>query len=46
MMALVLMVPDALERVEAQLPTTFPRVVFNAIRRGMLAQAERFVAEA
>jgi serine/threonine-protein kinase HipA len=45
MMALVLLVPDALERVEAQLPTTFPRVVFNAIRRGMLAQAERFVAE-
>ncbi|MDB5871052.1 MAG: toxin HipA [Ramlibacter sp.] len=45
MVGLVLQVPDALERVEAELPPAFPRTVFNAIRRGMLAQAERFVAE-
>lgn len=45
MVALVLLVPDALERAEAQLPDRFPKSVFAAIKRGMLAQAERFVAE-
>lgn len=45
MVALVLQVPDALERVEAELPGDFPRAVFTAIRRGMTAQAERFVAQ-
>ncbi len=45
MVGLVLQVPDALERVEAELPQGFPRGVFTSIRRGMLAQAERFVAE-
>jgi len=43
--ALVLQVPDALERVAEELPPHFPKTVFTAIRRGMLAQAERFVAE-
>lgn len=45
MVALVLQVPDALERVAAQLPPDFPMPVFTAIREGMLAQAEKFVAE-
>jgi serine/threonine-protein kinase HipA len=45
MVALVLQVPDALERVAAQLPADFPKAVFTAIRRGMLAQAEKFVSE-
>jgi serine/threonine-protein kinase HipA len=45
MVALVLQVPDALERVADELPAHFPKAVFTAIRRGMLAQAERFVAE-
>lgn len=45
MVALVLQVPDALERMEAQLPAGFPRKVFKPIRTGMLAQAEKFVAE-
>jgi serine/threonine-protein kinase HipA len=45
MVALVLQVPDALERVAEELPPHFPKAVFAAIRRGMLAQAERFVAE-
>lgn len=45
MVGLVLQVPDALERVEDELPPRFPRPVFDAIRRGMLAQAEKFVAE-
>lgn len=45
MVALVLQVPDALERVAAQLPPDFPKPVFTAIRAGMLAQAEKFVAE-
>jgi serine/threonine-protein kinase HipA len=45
MVALVLQVPDALERVGAQLPPDFPEPVFKAIRRGMLEQAEKFVAE-
>jgi len=31
--------------VEDELPVGFPKYVFAAIRRGMLAQAERFVAE-
>lgn len=45
MVALVLQVPHALERVAEQLPPDFPEPVFSAIRRGMLAQAEKFVAE-
>jgi serine/threonine-protein kinase HipA len=45
MVALVLQVPDALERVADELPPHFPRQVFTAIRRGMLAQAEKFVAQ-
>jgi serine/threonine-protein kinase HipA len=45
MVGLVLQVPDALERVEDQLPAGFPRPVFTAIRRGMLAQARKFVDE-
>jgi serine/threonine-protein kinase HipA len=45
MVALVLQVPDALERVANELPPHFPRQVFTAIRRGMLAQAEKFVAQ-
>jgi serine/threonine-protein kinase HipA len=45
MVGLVLQVPDALERVEDQLPGGFPRPVFSAIRRGMLAQAGKFVDE-
>jgi serine/threonine-protein kinase HipA len=45
MVARVLQVPDALERVADELPPHFPRPVFTAIRRGMLAQAEKFVAE-
>jgi serine/threonine-protein kinase HipA len=45
MVALVLQVPDALERVADELPPHFPWSVFTAIRRGMLAQAEKFVAE-
>ncbi len=45
MVALVLMVPDALDRVRALLPPGFPPRVFSAIRAGMIAQAERFVAE-
>lgn len=45
MVALVLQVPDALQRVAAQLPPGFPEPVFSAIRRGMLAQAEKFMDE-
>lgn len=45
MVALVLQVPDALERVAAELPKGFPARVFNPIRAGMLAQAEQFIAE-
>jgi serine/threonine-protein kinase HipA len=45
MVGLVLTVPDALERVAALLPDGFPQRVFKPIRAGMLAQAERFVAE-
>jgi serine/threonine-protein kinase HipA len=45
MVALVLHVPDALERVATQLPAGLPPKVFAAISRGMLAQAKRFMAE-
>jgi serine/threonine-protein kinase HipA len=45
MVALVLQVPDALERVEALLPPGFPQRVFKPIRTGMLAQAEKFIDE-
>lgn len=45
MVALVLQVPDALERVAAQLPQGFTPRVFKPIRTGMLAQAEKFIAE-
>ncbi len=45
MVGLVLMVPDALARVEAMLPEGFPQRVFKPIRVGMVAQAEKFVAE-
>ncbi len=45
MVALVLQVPDALQRVQAELPAGFPRGVFSAVRRGMVAQAESFVQE-
>ena len=44
MVGLVLQVPDALERAQAELPAGFPQRVFTSIRRGMTAQAERFVA--
>ncbi len=43
MVGLVLQVPQALEQARAQLPAGFPPRVFTAIRRGMLAQAEKFV---
>lgn len=45
MVGLVLQVPQALDEAQATLPAGFPQRVFNAIRRGMLAQAERFVEE-
>jgi serine/threonine-protein kinase HipA len=45
MVGLVLQVPLALEEAQAELPQGFPRAVFAAIRRGMLAQAERFMGE-
>ena len=45
MVGLVLQVPYALERVAEQLPEGFPQKVFNPIRRGMLAQAEKFMDE-
>ena len=45
MVALVLLVPDALERVAAELPQSFPQRVFKPIRAGMLAQAEQFISE-
>ncbi len=44
MVALVLLLPDALDRVADQLPPGFPQRVSKPIRKGMLAQAERFVA--
>jgi serine/threonine-protein kinase HipA len=46
MVGLVLQVPQALERAQAELPAGFPRHVFTAIRRGMLAQAGSFVDNA
>lgn len=45
MVALVLTVPYALDRVGAELPLNFPLQVYDTIRRGMLAQAEQFIAE-
>ena len=45
MVTLVLQVPDALERVAAELPQGFPQRVFKPIRAGMLAQAEQFISE-
>ncbi len=45
MVGLVLQVPQALDEAQAALPAGFPQRVFHAIRRGMLAQAEKFVAE-
>ena len=43
MVALVLQVPHALERVAALLPAGFPQRVFKPLRAGMLAQADKFV---
>ena len=45
MVALVLQVPDALERVAAELPNGFPKRVFKPIQAGMLAQAQKFINE-
>jgi len=45
MVALVMMAPDAFDRVGNALPEKFPRHVFNSIRRGVAEQANRFVAE-
>jgi serine/threonine-protein kinase HipA len=45
MVGLVLQVPDVLKQVQDELPPGFPRPVFEAIRRGMLSQAEKFVEE-
>ena len=45
MEALVMQVPYALAQMADLLPQDFPRAVFNAIRRGMLAQTEKFAAE-
>ncbi len=45
MVALVLQVPYALEQAAALLPPGFPLPVFDAIRRGMTAQADRFVED-
>jgi serine/threonine-protein kinase HipA len=43
MVAQVLLVPQALDEARALLPAGFPMPVFDAISRGMLAQAERFM---
>lgn len=43
MVGLVLQVPHALDQVRTQLPPDFPPRVVTSIRRGMLAQAARFV---
>ena len=43
--ALVMQVPYALAQMADLLPEDFPRAVFNAIRRGMLAQTGKFAAE-
>lgn len=45
MVALVLQVPDALERVAAELPDDFPQRVFKPIQAGMLAHAEKFISD-
>ena len=45
MEALVMQVPYALAQMADLLPQDFPRAVFNAIRRGMLAHTEKFAAE-
>ncbi|NDP61526.1 MAG: type II toxin-antitoxin system HipA family toxin [Polaromonas sp.] len=45
MVALVQQVPEALERVALLLPASFPQRVYEPIRAGMLAQADRFAAE-
>ena len=45
MEALVMQVPYALAQIADLLPEDFPRAVFNAVRRGMLAQTEKFAAE-
>ena len=42
-LVLVLQVPRMLNQVEAQLPEDFPQRVFQPIRRGLLAQAEKFI---
>ncbi|MBN8748898.1 Serine/threonine-protein kinase HipA [Xylophilus ampelinus] len=44
MLALVQSVPEALRRVESQLPVDFPESVWLAISQGMLSQCERFDA--
>jgi len=43
MVAQVLLVPQALDEARALLPAGFPMPVFDAISRGMRAQAERFM---
>ena len=43
MTALVLQVPETLERVAGTLPASFPQRVFKPLRAGMLAQANRFM---
>ncbi len=43
MVSMVLQVPLVLEQAQAELPVDFPPAVFASIRRGMLAQAGRFV---
>ncbi len=43
MVALVLLVPQALDEARALLPAGFPMRVFDAIARGMQAQADRFI---
>ena len=45
MEALVMQVPYALAQMADVLPKDFPRALFNTIRRGMLAQTEKFAAE-
>jgi serine/threonine-protein kinase HipA len=45
MLALVQRVPDALERAATLLPPGFPQRVFKPIRTGMLAQADKFMAD-
>ena len=45
MVGLVLQVPEALQRMAAELPDRFPQRVFKPIRVGMLTQAEKFMDE-